>query len=150
MTELVKGVKMTNQHKMTEQELYESAQFALEARGGLKQTSMTEHIEYKAGTSFEFPVPNHKIEFVKLTEQQILDKTIEYLNKYDAVFTDWKVNKIGAIKCFAPNGLAFYLNSNYQPIIANPGEIARVMASEFRIAYNIIKDLAQHEPNALG
>lgn len=102
-----------------------------------------------------------------MTEQQILDKTIEYLDHNSLCFSDWrycycgKCNHIVAITWgedkYAENikNLIAYDPDGY------PGtddevscDYRRIMHSEFNIAYSIIKDLAQHGTdntiNALG
>lgn len=129
--------------------------------------------EYKAGVSFEIK-GDHNIEWVKLTEQQILDKTIEYLNKYSNCFKNWKIQRsenkclliIATIEwdagerydsdepkmcdrdireCFPYLAHKNYLNSeNYH---WEKFEQDIVFYSEFRIAYNIIKEIFSTPPH---
>jgi hypothetical protein len=88
-----------------------------------------------------------------MTEQQILDKTIEYLNKYSNNFKKWQNNgkelfarhaDVGVFSSIAGALLKIdFLNTENSKLIIS-------FMSEFRIDYNIIKDLAQHGTNALG
>ncbi len=100
-----------------------------------------------------------------MTEQQILDKTIEYLNKYSSFFHGWSylesfdeivVCDNNCQKRYCLPDIKECLNGGLD-INASEGNYSRirlVIYSEFRIAYNIIKDLAQHgtdnQINALG
>ncbi len=93
-----------------------------------------------------------------MTEQQILDKTIEYLNKYSRCFREWQLidSRVHAFTTDSLKNRNFSIN-----LLINSEKTMHfdidamyysesVFSSEFHIAYNIIKDLAQHEPNALG
>lgn len=90
-----------------------------------------------------------------MTEQQILDKTIEYLNKHSNCFKNWRFDYYMSqesifcthyaveMSCGIKDALLEdYLNPKYNDVMIS-------VKSEFRIAYNIIKDLAQNGPNAL-
>jgi hypothetical protein len=126
--------------------------------------------EYKAGTAIELK-GDHNIEWVELTEQQILDKTIEYLNKYSNCFKNWRsliedhplygpqtyidceihteTNEITKMDCNFKYLLKEEVVLEYSTYNGRKLDDYFVMNSEFRIAYNIIKDLAQHGTNAL-
>jgi len=93
-----------------------------------------------------------------MTEQQILDKTIEYLNKYSNCFKNWRAegsNIFAFLKIDKQSNdiyqteyeisLEYSLkNTLLDSMVYNDDNIydGEVISSEFRIAYNIIKDLA--------
>ena len=117
--------------------------------------------EYKAGTAIELK-GDHNIEWVELTEQQILDKTIEYLDHNSLCFSKWRYCRGYDNECNHIIAITWDedkyaettddLSGNNDSSIGNYDtkyncDYKRIMHSEFNIAYNIIKDLAQHGTN---
>lgn len=113
----------------------------------------------------------------QMTEQKILDKTIEYLNKYSNCFKNWELeiidNRPISIKATIewnagerydsdePRMCEQDIHENFPYLVGEHWLSSRdyhwekfnqdiVFYSEFRIAYNIIKDLAQPGTNSLG
>ncbi len=93
-----------------------------------------------------------------MSEQQILDKTIEYLNKYSNCFKSWEINN----EIIKDSVMVYcnFVNERYvtympflladipllkEDINIHGTHVLKHINSEFRIVYNIIKDLAQHE-----
>ena len=101
-----------------------------------------------------------------MTEQQILDKTIEYLNKYSNCFKNWHFDFYHGEKNIWCTYYAVLMSCSIKDALIQdflrPSDSAYnsaynckiLYSSEFRIAYNIIKDLSQHgtdnQINALG
>lgn len=93
-----------------------------------------------------------------MTEQQILDKTIKYLNKYSNCFKNFLVDNgiLIAYTLYSNDKYGFNLDgliNEFDPISGAEEYYCRytlILVSEFRIAYNIIKDLAQNSTHALG
>lgn len=88
-----------------------------------------------------------------LTEQQILDKTIEYLNKYSSFFQGWRYFKnLDEIFAYDNNEEKAYGILEIKNALTGGIDITAfkdhysrfqlVMYSEFFIAYNIIKDFS--------
>ncbi len=92
-----------------------------------------------------------------MTEQEILNKTIDYLNKHSICFKNWEldyeiIKDHVMIYCnfvnerhvtYIPIALAD-ISLLKEDINMHGTHILKHINSEFRIAYNIIKDLAQH------